>query len=138
MALGGATAGCATGRGAGVRTMGAATAGWTRPDRLTGTTRFGPGAGAVPRPRSSSIDGGAGGRAVRVVATLGAVDRTTRVVVGAGADTVRRDTTRGGGNVDSLERRRVAQPDRTTTDPRAMAVNIRITILLPCVPYPPR
>lgn len=66
VALGGATAGAATVARAGVRTMGAATAGCTRPERLTGTTRLALGLG--PRPRST-MDGGAGG-ATR--ATVGA------------------------------------------------------------------
>ena len=67
VALGGATAGAATVARAGVRTMGAATAGCTRPERLTGTTRLALGLG--PRPRST-MDGGAGG-ATR--ATVGAL-----------------------------------------------------------------
>ena len=144
--LAGATAGAATGARAGVRSVGAATAGWTRPERLTGTTRL----RLVPRLPSSSIEGGAGGAgraagAARYAVACGVVDRTVvvRVVedrtvvvraigcVAAGAGKDRLETTRGGGSVDSFERRRVAQPVRTTTDPRATAVNIRITILLP-------
>lgn len=72
MALGGATAGAIeVTRRAGARTIGAATAGWTRPERLTGTTRLGLGAVLDRPPRTRSQDGGDGGGTWTAVAAGG-------------------------------------------------------------------
>jgi hypothetical protein len=78
--------------GATVGIAGAATAGWTRAERLTGTTGFGAAAdrrviGAWRRPWRSSIDGGAGGcTAVATRRSTIRLDVTTDVGRATGVD----------------------------------------------------